>query len=376
MISMLNIQPKLRQRTRRGATIVLFAIFLPILLILVALVLELSYLRFTKEQLQAAADAGALAGASRLRLTSAELETDYYSLQGEGVQDLRVTVQNVVSSNTVAHLGPGKSNVFTVQANVDNYSFGDIVMGNYSSEGFLPSISNCNAVRVCTRFQENHSNGLLPLLINGIVGSKSNSLQAIAIAKVERPTLLPFLVYQPQWDWLKAGNGMDSFAVESSSHSVSTGPDGILETVVFPNDWDGLNMPPGNFGWFDIGSGSGTTSITRQVDAGPSTEDMAFHGGQLSTGDFVSGTTGLRSGAEVAFVGGESNGVTYQGILGRPRLIALYDYAQGQATEASFKISKFVMARVVFADLSGGGMGIVIQPVTKGQDPNIVQLAE
>ncbi len=346
------------------------------LLILVAFVLELSYLRFTRGQLQSAADAGALAGAARLRLTSGELETNYYSLQGEGVQDLRLTVQSVVSSNTVAHLRPGKSSVFTVQENGDNSSVGDIVIGTYSAEGFTPSISNCNAVKVCTRFQENHSNGLLPLLFRGIIGTKSNRLQAIAIATVERPTLLPFLVYQPQWDWLMAGNGMDSYAVESSSHSVSAGPDGILETVVFPNDWDGLDMPPGNFGWFDIGAGSDTTTIIRQIDAGPSIQDMAFHEGKLSSGDFVSGTTGLRSGAEIAFVGGNSNGITYHGILGKPRLIALYDFAEGQGTKASFKISKFVMARVVFADLSGSGMGIVIQPVTKGQDPNKVQLVE
>lgn len=346
------------------------------MLVLIAFVLELSRLRYTKGQLQAAADAGALAGASRLRLTSSELETTFFSLEGEGIQDLRKTVQDVVSANTIAHLGPKRASIFVVQENADNLDDGEIVIGHYGSDGFVPSLTSCNAVRVRACLTDGHPNGPLPLWFNGFLTAKASGLHAEAIARVERPTLLPFLVYQPQWDWLMAGNGADLFAIDSSNHSVTSGADGILETTVFPNDWDGLNIPPGNFGWFDIGSGSDTTTLMRQVDSGPSPEDMAFHGDKLATGDFVSGTTGLRTGTEIAFVGGESGGITYLGIIGKPRLIALYDYATGQGTKASFRISKFVLARVVSVDLSGGGSGIVVQPLTKGQDPNVVQLVE
>ena len=103
---------------------------------------------------------------------------------------------------------------------------------------------------------------------------------------------------------------------------------------------------------------------------------MAYFGGQLSAGDFVSGVTGLRASTEVGFLGGEVNGTTYLGILGKPRLIALYDYATGNGKNAQFRITKFVLARVVFADLTGQGLGVVIQPITQNQDPNKVRLLD
>jgi hypothetical protein len=149
-----------------------------------------------------------------------------------------------------------------------------------------------------------------------------------------------------------------------------------METAVFPNDWDGLNMPPGNFGWFQLGPATDTSTIIRQLDRGPNETDMAYFGGKLSSGDFVSGITGLRASTEVGFLGGTHDGVTYHGIMGKPRLVALYDTATGNGSNAQFRISKFVLARVVFVDLNGNGQGVVIQPLTQDQDPNRVRLLD
>jgi len=90
----------------------------------------------------------------------------------------------------------------------------------------------------------------------------------------------------------------------------------------------------------------------------------------------VSGTTGFRANTEVALVGGSYKGTTYNGIIGEPRLIALYNYASGRGASARFQISRFVIARVVSADMTGSNKGIVVQPLGPDEDPNRVRLVE
>lgn len=365
-------------RNRKGNTIVIFAILAPVLLVLISFVLELARLRYVKNQLQSAADSGALAGAARLRLTSGDLESTVFSLNGEGSEYVRPTVKNVVAANRAAQLGPKAQRVLTVEDNSENVSDGDIVLGRYNlSTDFQPNNVSPDSVKVTVRFNQSHPNRSLPLFFGGILKLYSIDLQAAAVAQVEKPTLLPFVVYQPQWDALLAGFGEDNFIVDISTNSVMEGSDGIQEMRVFPNDWDGLDMPPGNFGWYDLGPGSSTTDLLRHIDHGPSDSDMDYFGGSLQAGDFVSGVTGLRAATEVAFTGGtDSAGVVYEGIIGKPRLLALYDFASGNGTNAQFQITKFVLARIVFADLSGKGGGIVIQPIQPRNDPHRVRLVK
>lgn len=201
-------------------------------------------------------------------------------------------------------------------------------------------------------------------------------MNASAIARVERPVLVPFLIYEPQWVSLSQGNGSDIFSVDIDNNAVSLGPDGVLETIVLPGDWDGLVLPPGNFGWFDLSPQTGTDTICRLLDEGPNATDMAMFAGKIESGDFVSGVTGIKAGTEAAFLGGTYNGKGYQGIIGKPRIIALYDQASGQGTNAVFRITKFVLARIVAADLSGSPKAVVVQPITSKDNPNRIQLVQ
>ena len=54
------------ERDRRGAILVLAAIFMTVMLAFVAFAVDMSYMSLTKTQLQGAADASALAGAMEL----------------------------------------------------------------------------------------------------------------------------------------------------------------------------------------------------------------------------------------------------------------------------------------------------------------------
>jgi hypothetical protein len=365
-----------RHRRPAGASLVLLMIIIPVLLILTGFVIDLSRVFLVKNQLQASADAGALCGAALLRHGGHEPVAYSFSLGDGNLEDVRPTVQSVVAANSAAHLVPSGATHLFVDANATNAASGDIVLGYYADDtGFLPGTSGVNAVRVVTRFSLGHANGGLPLLFGNFVNRETTGLQATAVAIIERPTLLPFVVYGPQWEAMLAGFGNDDFTVNPATQAVSPGSDGIPEMTVFPVQWPGLEMPPGNYGWFDLGgSSSSATTLRRHIDEGPSAEDMKHFGGELKAGDLVSGAPGLVASTQLAFTGGKAE-KDFAGIIGQPRVIALFDVASGQGTHAKFRIRQFVLGRVVAADLSGK-TGVVVQPILAGDDANRVLLVQ
>jgi hypothetical protein len=372
----MSIMHAQRQVRRRGASLVLLMIIIPVLLILTGFVIDLSRVFLVKSQLQAAADAGALAGAGLMRHGGTQPVAYSFSLGDGSLGDIRPAVQSVVAANSAAHLVPSGSKHLSVDANAGNTASGDIVLGYHADDtGFLPGTSGVNAVRVVARFAGGHANGGLPLLFGNLVSRDTTGLQATAVAKIERPTLLPFVVYQPQWDAMLAGFGNDHFTIDPATQAVSAGSDGIPEMTLFPVQWPGLEMPAGNYGWFDLGpSSSSATTLRRHIDEGPSTADMKHFGGELKAGQWVSGAPGLVASTQIAFTGGKAEN-TYAGIIGQPRVIALFDQASGQGTNATFRISQFVLGRVVAADLNGK-TGVVVQPIPASDDANRVLLVQ
>ncbi len=341
-----------------------------VLAILAAFAIDLARIHLVKNQMQSAADAGALAAGSKLRHTDSSLASTVFALDSGGSDKIFSEANRVVSANSCAHaLAKFK---FTLEPNPTNNSVGDFVLGTYGS-GFVPGPS-VDALKVTVRFNPNHSNGRLPLIFAPLLGRQFVDLEARAIVAIQRPTLLPFVVFVQQWDALLAGDGKDLYSV--TDNMVSAGQDGILETTVLPGDWGGVDLPPGNFGWFDLGSESGTDVLRRQIDSGPTQADMTFFGGSIKAGDMVSGQTGIKSGTEVAFLGGEAPEGIYAGILGIPRVIALYDNATGAGTKAQFRVTRFVLARVMDAKLDSNPKSVVIQPITKQDDPQTVRLFE
>jgi hypothetical protein len=81
-------------------------------------------------------------------------------------------------------------------------------------------------------------------------------------------------------------------------------------------------------------------------------------------------------GMEVAFLGGNADGREYPGIIGEARFLPLYDSATGNGANAEFRITRFVAARVVSADLKGGNKHITLEPVTSLSDLVALQLVK
>jgi hypothetical protein len=351
----------------------------------VAFGIDVGYMGLVRGQLQNAADAGALATAQVLYPTPESLESEVYSLPADTVM-ARQEGRTFVGNNYAA------AKWLDVDLNTANDPEGDIVIGRLYrpwdqteslklySEDFPP-----NTVQVRVPMRDGHVNGRMPLFFAAVFGMSETDAGAFAMATVQYPSLLPFATTESNWHSLASGGVGDNFAYtpgsSTSEFGVSPGADGTPEIVMFPGNWNGEGMPPGNFGIVDIGPpGDTMVKVRRQIDMGPSQIDMDYHGGSLHAPLDLSGLTGIKSSSKHTLLGGFTDGRLWAGILGQVRQMPLYDTVTGNGTNATFHITRFVTVRVMalaidgalrtsYRDTEGSDItAIVVQPVTEDEE--------
>lgn len=118
--------------SRRGAIAVMMALVLLVVMGFAALVIDMGYARLVQAQLQATADAAAMAGAARLDQTA------------DGLTDARDTAVAVAALNKV------RGSAVTLDGNSGNLSGGGVVTGIWDGTTFTPSLEaeDVNAVQV------------------------------------------------------------------------------------------------------------------------------------------------------------------------------------------------------------------------------------
>lgn len=180
---------------RRGSIAVVLAIVLVVTIAVAALVIDLGYARLVQAQLQAAADASALAGVSELNGTD------------EGMDQARLTAVEVASLN-LAH-GEG----VVLDPNDANAANGDVVLGTWDGASFSPNTvaDEVNAVQIIARETE-----LVPLLSAVAFQREELGAGALSIASVkgelgagEVPYYLPFGLPDCLWDDYSGDELMD-----------------------------------------------------------------------------------------------------------------------------------------------------------------------
>ena len=156
---------KLRQR-RRGAVAVLAAVFLVVLVGMIAFAVDIGYLSVVRTQLQVAADSAALAAAGSSNLSQSGMVS---------------AAQQFANANTAA----GRQ----VQLNA-----GDVQMGTWNSTSgtFTPSTGVATAVKVTVRTDPN-SGGATSLFFGRIFGRSTVNQQASAVASVN-PRDIAFVI--------------------------------------------------------------------------------------------------------------------------------------------------------------------------------------
>jgi Flp pilus assembly protein TadG len=262
-----------RAKLRRGAALPLVAVLLPVLMGFAALSVDVGYLHVVKAQLQNAADAASLAGASA-----------YYSDAGlkQALEELdplvRARAKMVASRNPVT----GKEVMLEEQY---------ILLGQHdvnNRTGPLLSNTPWNAVDVTARRTSDSPNGPVGLFFAAIFGIHTADVVAHARAvgsdhmsgyRLQKDfALIPFTIHEDRYTELCA-NGPDDYSYTSSAVA---GGDGVHEIRLYP--WRSTELPQadegmvdgsGNFGTLTVGLGSqGTTFLENQIQEGISATEL------------------------------------------------------------------------------------------------------
>ncbi|MBI3469117.1 MAG: hypothetical protein HY000_39435 [Planctomycetes bacterium] len=362
--------PEHDKGTRRGgAVVVLVALLLVVFMVMVASAIDLGMVTLARTELQASADAAALAGAWEL------LDEDRLKGTPNLTTEIAAARQKAVDyaalNNVMGH-GP------VVDPNTPNDPNGDVVVGylnDPSDQSESMSFANpttYNSVQVDVR-RSTVRNGPVSLFFGQVFGMSSVAVEASATAafkdgvvgyKVTPETgnadLLPLALHVNSWINLLNGSVTvgDSYTYNSATKTVTAGPDGILELNIYPGA-GGTQLPPGNLGTVDIGSQANSTSdLTRQILYGVNANDLSYFGGSLELGPDgtlpLNGETGLS-----AAIGND-----LAAISGLPKGICLFNQVSGPGDNATFTIIGFAGIRVMNVKLTGSmnKKQVVIQP--------------
>jgi len=158
------------RRGERGIGLVLMAILAVLLLGIIGLAVDAGHVQTTAQQLQAAADAAALAGANQV---FAEWQA------GDSAFPLtRAKARDVALANAAAAVD------VQLDPNPSNAAEGDIVVGWWSkaTKAFTPTTDEVNAVRVVARRSSGSASGPLMLVFGGLFGSGQGEVARSAIA--------------------------------------------------------------------------------------------------------------------------------------------------------------------------------------------------
>jgi Flp pilus assembly protein TadG len=381
------------RQPRRGSMAIYTAIMLVVLLACVAFAVDLGYIIAARAQMQNAADAAALAGASQL--------LDPSLLQGTSSQTtaINTTMGNVrTQAQAFALNNPCFKTALALDSNTTNAASGDILCG-YMANPYDRTQSMAltvaasgpapNAVRVSIH-HDTIRNGSLSLFFSRVFGNSTANLQATATAgyqarvsgfKISAPgyttcKLLPFTLDVNVWNSVLAGSGPDDFSRDPTTGIVTSGSDGIPECKLYPlSNGNGSGngsggLPPGNFGTVDIGAPNNSTAdLSRQILYGPNASDLSY---------FTNNTIQLDPTAQTLSLQGDtgiSAGMKDElaSIIGQPRIIPLYSSVSGPGNNAVYTIVAFAGVVVTEAVLTGSlsSKHITIQPCFV-IDPNAI----
>jgi Flp pilus assembly protein TadG len=342
-------------RHSRKGTITVLSAFLAIVLVgMVAFSVDIGYVLSAKEELQRTADASALAACWEYGQKLANGQSSSVAMTAA-----RTTAVNYALANHVTNAG------MTVGTNSSNDPNGDIVFGYISDfkNSYSPFVTNSpngiNAVRV-RLYKDSSANGEVPYFFARVFGLEGQVLHTEAVAGIIRDikgfetpadgsnlNILPYALDVTTWNNFIANNGTDSYYWNNTTKTVSSGSDGLVEVNLFPQG----TGSPGNRGTVDIGgSNNSTNDIARQIVDGISPGDMTaleatgrslvFDAcGKLN----LNGDTGISAGVKDELAS----------IIGKPRIIPIFESVTGNGNNAEYKIVKWQGIRIMGVKLTG-----------------------
>jgi len=367
--------------------VVQVAVVMVVLLGFAALTIDVGAMYNTRADLQRAADAAALAGASVY--TTDDMMAVRMGTAGAG--GLTGVIGDAVNRSSGFSYANGSFGTMHT-----NLSASDILTGwinPYSGTENIhtsPEAKDYNAVQLTVRRQAGEgdaTNGPVEYLFAKILGQNSGGVTASAAAmfddrfagvRMERrgAGLLPFTIHEDAFAQELAGGG-DQYAWDSGAGAVSAGSDGVREVRLYPYPLSGSGYEEGdgNFGVLNIGTGNqGVDAEIPQILNGVSTEDMEMEIG-TSTPTFVdqsgspttydiTGSPGLEATLKAAL----------SDIIGQEVGFFLHNDVVLSGSNATYSITQIRYGRVMAITLTGppNQRGLFIQPISYTGDDVII----
>jgi Flp pilus assembly protein TadG len=377
---------KLAQTRRRGAIAPLTALLLIPLLAMVAFAVDLGWITHTQNELQAAADAAALAGAAQLPdgfvqyYTPGQTSAQQTTILNNATAAARTYAKNYASSNRA-----GDVSSLNLQDSDIEFGYTDS-SGNYTP---LSSYSGFpNTVQVLLR-RDSQANGSLGTFFGRVLGVNSVDLEVTASATIYAGTVNSFSTTGP----LNSRILPMTYDVNHWNNYLQTGqsPDGTTDTV---NGVPALDIYPsikfsGNFGELSldqsndgastisdwISSGVSKTALQAEVNAG--LLPLSSHNSSLAP-DWK-GNPGLKD-STIQSVG-DNVGQVYLMPLYKPvnpgtaaNNYADYQAGSGNGTNYDYTIVQFVGVKILAVDSTGNNKSITVAPAAV-IDPNALDTA-
>jgi Flp pilus assembly protein TadG len=336
-----------------------------VLLGFAALTVDVGAAYNTRNDLQKAADAAALAAAAAyttdtmmlVRMESGGLITDVVN---DGTFDASLhAIRNPSLGTAATYLGE------------TDIEFGWLDLTSATS-GVVSTAdaTTYNAVQVVARRTAESANGPMNALFSKILGNDIMEIQATATASFDDRVagfdtgiaggLLPFTIHEDQYEaFLAAGN--DDYSYDPDLDSVSGATDGIPEINLFPH-----NNVPGNFGLLNIGTpNQGAVGIQEQIENGISPEDFEAETGSevLTFWDngapatyTMTGDTGISATLETSVELHVGDVVGY----------FLHNHVIEEGSNSQYTITRMVFGRVMDVKFNANPVhrGLFIQPTT------------
>ena len=355
-----------RRRARRGLTIALAALSLPVIFGVASLCIDAGVLMLARAQLTTEADAAALAGA--------------YQLNDPARINPTFSLANDMAAARIHALAIGRANSVLGQAavlndNPTNDPSGDVVIGfidmtasNAPLVTSAASTAQFNSVQVQARCTSDHG-GLVPSYFSKVLGFSDQSVVIPGTATVQnyaisgfkcspsgQPTaFIPMALSLTTYNAMLTGLTTDSYTYTPTPKpaQVTVGPDGLYESSLYPS-----GSGAGNWGTLRVGvNNNGTSTLASQIQNGLTTDDISASFGcfmSLSPSIQMSGNPGVSLGLKSAL----------QSLVGKVVVVAIYDPAgtTGNGSNLQYTVVKLASVVVLGTAFNGVHSSVIIQP--------------
>jgi hypothetical protein len=355
---------------------VLFAVTLPALVGFIALAVDISLIAVARSQLSTAADAAALAGAYQLATEN----------RVQGGTDL--TAETTAANNSAVSLGQANyilGHNAVVNTNYSNGTNGQILVGyldptnaHATLDTSPASITLFNSVQVKAIRDSGHT-GLVPTIFARLMGFNGSSVTVTSTATAQNysisgfqavgnlsANLLPIVLDKTTWQAMMAGATQDQYTYNASNNTVSSGADGVTESVLYPVS----SGSPGNWGTIKVGvTDNSSSTISAQIQSGITPAQLATYPNstiQLDTSlsppsITFQGNPGISAGLKSAL----------ESIIGKPVAIPIYDVNGGNGNNAWYRVIAFQGARIMSVNFQGNPKYVIIQPALLNDETGI-----